>query len=163
MYPFFFFCRFIWCHVQGSIDTNQYPSFPLVFYSEFLVSLFCLDFDTFWVNFCLRYKVSIQLHSFLHLDIQFSHSHFLKGPMFSHKWCVDLVESGDPVYTKGSVSGPSFLFCRSICLSLRQYILFDCCSCVICFEMRTCETSHFMLLFKIFWIAQGFLEILYEF
>ena len=59
-------CLFIWCHVQGSIDkSNVIQLSPCVlFWGFYSFSSFVSIFDTFWVNFCLWHKVSIQLHSF---------------------------------------------------------------------------------------------------
>ena len=134
-------------------------SFPPVFYSEGFIVLALMFM--FLIHFELIFIYGIRQASnfvLLHLDIQSSHSHFLKRLSFPHKCLDSRVESPLATYARLCFRAFSSLP-PSVCPSVCQHHCSDYCSCVICFEIRTCETSHFVLLFQdFFWLAQDFLR-----
>ena len=130
-----------------------------MFYSEGFIVLALMFM--FLIHFELIFIYGIRQASnfvLLHLDIQSSHSHFLKRLSFPHKCLDSRVESPLATYARLCFRAFSSLP-PSVCPSVCQHHCSDYCSCVICFEIRTCETSHFVLLFQdFFWLAQDFLR-----
>lgn len=97
----------------------------------------------FELTFCVQYEGPISF--FLHADIQFSQNHLLNRLSFPH--CVFLVPLLKISHLSMCVFISGLYFLPLVCMSVFMLIqlLFNYCSFVLCFEIRKCEASSFVL------------------
>ena len=75
---FFVACAFGVISKKPLPDPRSWRFTPVCFSKNFISLAFCKVFNPLCINFLIWCSVEVQLHSFLHLDIQLTQHHLLK-------------------------------------------------------------------------------------